>query len=315
MAAPSRRAYPWRGRITCSPAAGFAGTPDKTAAARRRSPRFVGAATPGDFAVGGTSSWNGGPADWGFRRMILHYAHLCAAAGGVDAFLIGSEMRGLTTMRDAARQLSGRRGAGASSRPTCGASSGRARRSATPPTGRSTSATSRTTARATSSSTSTRSGPTPTSTSSASTTTCRSSDWRDGVDHPDAWRAAPAIYDRAYLQRQHRGRRGLRLVLCQRRRPRRRRSARRSPMAPTASPGCSATRICAAGGRTRTSTGRAASRAAAPTAWVPRVEADLVHRARLPADRQGHEPAERLLRPEVVGELHAATSRAAGATT
>jgi hypothetical protein len=34
--------------------------------------------------------------------MILHYAHLCAAAGSVDAFLIGSEMRGLTTIRDGA---------------------------------------------------------------------------------------------------------------------------------------------------------------------------------------------------------------------
>jgi hypothetical protein len=34
--------------------------------------------------------------------MILHYAMLCAAAGGVDAFLIGSELRGLTTLRSAA---------------------------------------------------------------------------------------------------------------------------------------------------------------------------------------------------------------------
>src|ERR1700744_2165533 len=32
--------------------------------------------------------------------MVLHYAHLCAAAGGVDAFLIGSEMRGLTRVRN-----------------------------------------------------------------------------------------------------------------------------------------------------------------------------------------------------------------------
>jgi len=31
--------------------------------------------------------------------MVLHYAHLCAVAGGVDAFLIGSEMPGLTTIR------------------------------------------------------------------------------------------------------------------------------------------------------------------------------------------------------------------------
>lgn len=29
----------------------------------------------------------------------MHYAHLCAAAGGVDAFLIGSELRGLTCVR------------------------------------------------------------------------------------------------------------------------------------------------------------------------------------------------------------------------
>ncbi|MDA1155702.1 MAG: glycoside hydrolase TIM-barrel-like domain-containing protein, partial [Proteobacteria bacterium] len=34
-----------------------------------------------------------------YRRFILHYAHLCAAAGGVDAFCIGSEMRGLTQVR------------------------------------------------------------------------------------------------------------------------------------------------------------------------------------------------------------------------
>ena len=33
---------------------------------------------------------------------MLHYAHLCARAGGVDAFCIGSEMRGLTQIRDSA---------------------------------------------------------------------------------------------------------------------------------------------------------------------------------------------------------------------
>ena len=33
--------------------------------------------------------------------MMLHYAHLCAQAGGVDAFLVGSELRGLTTLRGA----------------------------------------------------------------------------------------------------------------------------------------------------------------------------------------------------------------------
>jgi hypothetical protein len=34
--------------------------------------------------------------------MVLHYAHLCALAGGVDAFCIGSELRGLTQIRDGA---------------------------------------------------------------------------------------------------------------------------------------------------------------------------------------------------------------------
>jgi hypothetical protein len=60
-------------------------------------------ASPSDFAVSGeTVSWTGPAGDWGLRRMVLHYAHLCAAAGGVDAFLIGTEMRGLTTIRSGA---------------------------------------------------------------------------------------------------------------------------------------------------------------------------------------------------------------------
>ncbi|MCC6008807.1 MAG: glycoside hydrolase/phage tail family protein, partial [Rhodobacteraceae bacterium] len=91
---------PWRGRITCSPAPGFAGTVDKTATAGAQVASFFGSAQPSNFAVSGTSvAWTGPAGDWGLRRMILHYAHLCTAAGGVDAFLIGSEMRGLTTIR------------------------------------------------------------------------------------------------------------------------------------------------------------------------------------------------------------------------
>ncbi len=93
---------PWRGRITCSPAAGFVGSVDKSGAASTQVAAFFGTATSGNFALSGTSvTWTGGT-DWGLRRMILHYAHLCAAAGGVDAFLIGSEMVGLTTIRSAA---------------------------------------------------------------------------------------------------------------------------------------------------------------------------------------------------------------------
>jgi len=96
-------AYPWRGRITCSPAAGFAGTVDKTAAAAAQVAVFFGNAQVSDFNVSGeTVSWTGDPNDWGYRRMILHYAHLCVAAGGVDAFLIGSELRGLSQIRDGA---------------------------------------------------------------------------------------------------------------------------------------------------------------------------------------------------------------------
>ena len=100
--ATGQPAYPWRGRITCDPAPGVAGSPDKTSAATAQVNAFFGSAAVSDFAVSGTQvSWTGG-SDWGYRRMILHYAHLCAAAGGVDAFLIGSELRGLTQVRDSA---------------------------------------------------------------------------------------------------------------------------------------------------------------------------------------------------------------------
>jgi hypothetical protein len=81
--------YPWRGHI--------AGT---TATAAPDIAAFFGTATVADFAVTGTTvAWIGG-IEWSFRRMILHHALLCQAAGGVDAFLIGSELRGLTQLRD-----------------------------------------------------------------------------------------------------------------------------------------------------------------------------------------------------------------------
>lgn len=94
-------AYPWRGRITCSVAPGRAGTPDKTAAAAAEVAAFLGTANPQHFSGAGTSVSYSGPAGWGYRRMVLHYARLCALAGGVDAFLIGSELRGLTSLRGA----------------------------------------------------------------------------------------------------------------------------------------------------------------------------------------------------------------------
>lgn len=39
------------------------------------------------------------PTDWSFSRFILHNAMVCLQAGGVEAFCIGSEMRGITQIR------------------------------------------------------------------------------------------------------------------------------------------------------------------------------------------------------------------------
>ncbi|MGD9656576.1 MAG: glycoside hydrolase/phage tail family protein [Methylocystis sp.] len=72
-------AFPWRGRITCDPAPGRPGSPDASAAAAAQIDAF--------FAR--------------YRDFLLHCANLCVAAGGVDAFLIGSELIGLTRVRSA----------------------------------------------------------------------------------------------------------------------------------------------------------------------------------------------------------------------
>lgn len=90
---------PWRGRITLDHAPGQAGSSDGTTAAAAEVAAFFGTAQPGDFAVNGTEVSYSGPTEWRYRRFILHYAHLCAAAGGVDAFCIGSEMVALTQIR------------------------------------------------------------------------------------------------------------------------------------------------------------------------------------------------------------------------
>lgn len=94
-------AYPWRGRITCHPAAGRPGSPDRTAAATAQVAGFFGAATAAQFGEADGLPTYAGPADdWGLRRMLLHYAKLARLAGGVDGFILGSELRGLTTVRD-----------------------------------------------------------------------------------------------------------------------------------------------------------------------------------------------------------------------
>ena len=66
--------YPWRGRITKQNA-----TADKSAQVTAEVAAFVSQ----------------------YRSFVLHYANLCATAGGVDTFLLGTELRGLTWLRDA----------------------------------------------------------------------------------------------------------------------------------------------------------------------------------------------------------------------
>ncbi|TFF20569.1 hypothetical protein E3C22_16825 [Jiella endophytica] len=94
-------AFPWRGRISLDVAVGRAGSADGTAAARDAIAAFLGNAAPGDFTIDGSRINYSGPAEWSYRRMIFHQAHL-AARGGADAFVIGSELHGLTRIRDEA---------------------------------------------------------------------------------------------------------------------------------------------------------------------------------------------------------------------
>ncbi|MGR3468561.1 MAG: baseplate multidomain protein megatron, partial [Shimia sp.] len=98
---PGQPALPWRGRITMSAAPGQPGSPEGTAQAAAEVAAFFGDAALGDFAVDGTEVAFTG-SGFGYRRFILHYAHLCKAAGGVEAFCVGSELRGITWIRDEA---------------------------------------------------------------------------------------------------------------------------------------------------------------------------------------------------------------------
>ena len=100
--AESQPVLPWRGRITLAKAPGQTGSADRTAFAQAEVAAFMGTALVDDFRILDGQVGYAGPQEWRYRRFILHYAHLCALAGGVDAFCIGSEMRGLTQVRGAA---------------------------------------------------------------------------------------------------------------------------------------------------------------------------------------------------------------------
>ncbi len=93
---------PWRGRITLVQAPGRVGTTDLTAAAIDEVAAFFGNAESADFHPSSSDVGYSGPAEWSYRRFILHYAHLCMVAGGVDTFCLGSELRGLTQIRSGA---------------------------------------------------------------------------------------------------------------------------------------------------------------------------------------------------------------------
>jgi hypothetical protein len=91
MDAPGK---PWRGRITAAT--------DLSSATTSAVNAFLGTATPSQFTRDSshlTVAYVGSPTDFTFRRFILHYANLCALAGGVDLFLLGSELRGLEILR------------------------------------------------------------------------------------------------------------------------------------------------------------------------------------------------------------------------
>ncbi len=92
---------PWRGRITLNTAPGLAGSSDRTSAADAEVQAFFGTARAEHFQVVDGQVTYAGPQEWTFSRFILHYAALCAAAGGVESFCIGSEMRGMTWIRGA----------------------------------------------------------------------------------------------------------------------------------------------------------------------------------------------------------------------
>ena len=254
-------AFPWRGRITCSPAAGFAGTVDKTATAASAGRGAVRRGDARELQRLGSVGF----VDRHARRLgpAAHGAALRPSLRG------GGRGRRLPDRhRDAGadddplgrQHLSGGAGLSGSARAMCARSSGPGRRSAMRPTGRSISGTSRATAAATCSSTSIRSGPIRRSISSGSTTTCRSPTGATGSSMPTRPRAGPRSTTGPTCRRTSRAAKASTGSM-----PARptapRRSARRSPTAPPASRGSSATRICAPGGRTRITTARAGWRA------------------------------------------------------
>lgn len=97
--------YPWRGRLTCDPAPGRPGTPDGTSGTAAQVAAFIGTVAPADMSAAGSAVSCAKPDEWSYRRLVMHCAMLAQAAGGVEGFVIGSELIGLTRLRDASGYL------------------------------------------------------------------------------------------------------------------------------------------------------------------------------------------------------------------
>lgn len=89
-------AFPWRGRITCFPQSAR-----YTNAVNGQIDSFFGTAQTSDFGVENGLPNYVGPDEFSYRRFILHYAKLAQISGGVDRFVMGSEMVGLTVLQGA----------------------------------------------------------------------------------------------------------------------------------------------------------------------------------------------------------------------
>jgi len=102
---------PWRGRITTDRHRSISSSTDGTSSARSHVNAFFGSTAAGDIYCSVNPTTNAvtygytGPAEWRFRRHILHYARLAAAINAVDAgaiagMCVATEMVELLNLRD-----------------------------------------------------------------------------------------------------------------------------------------------------------------------------------------------------------------------
>lgn len=97
--------YPWVGRLTVNPAPGEPNSANMTAAARSQIEAFFGATSEQAFAWNDAEKrveWQPGwlvEDVWNYRKFVLHMATIAAAADAND-FLLGSDLLGLTNVRD-----------------------------------------------------------------------------------------------------------------------------------------------------------------------------------------------------------------------